>query len=154
VIEVYRDTNPDASASEIYFLVFSDQSYVMPSITIAERRAALGGAATYLYYLTWESPADGGRIMSPHTLDIPLIFDNVNVSRLTRGSEAAHALADKVSDTVINFARTGDPNVGKLPDWTPYDGSSRYTMVLNDESTVVSDPIAERREVMQEILNL
>jgi len=154
VVEVYRDSKPDASASEIYFLVFSDQSYVIPSITIAERRAALGGAPTYLYYLTWESPVDDGRIMSPHTLDIPLIFDNVNVSRLTQGSAAAQALADKVSDTIINFARTGDPNVGKLPNWTAYNGDTRATMVLNDNSAVIEDPIAARREVMQPILGL
>jgi para-nitrobenzyl esterase len=154
VVEIYRQANPGATPAEIYFLVFSDNNYVMPSITIAERRAALGGAPTYLYYLAWRSPADDGRIMSPHTLDIPLVFDNVNRSRLTRGSAAAQALADKVSETLIQFARSGVPNAGTLPDWTPYDSSNRATMVLNDVSAVVNDPLRSRRQVMQPILNL
>ena len=154
VISVYRAANPDASAAEINFLVASDASYVMPSITIAERRAALGGAPTYLYYLTWRSPADGGRIMSPHTLDIPFIFDNVQNNRLTQDSEEAVALADRISDTIIEFARTGNPNVGKLPEWRPYDAVSRATMVWNNDSQVIDDPIGRQREVMQPILQL
>lgn len=154
VIDVYRQANPNASASEIYFLIASDRSYVMPSITIAERRAALGGAPCYLYYLCWESPADNGRFMSPHTLDIPLVFDNVNASRLTASSSEAAALASKVSDSIIHFARTGSPNAGALPEWTPYESANRATMVLNNTSQVVDDPIARRREIMQPILQL
>jgi len=154
VIDVYRQANPGASASEIYFLIASDRSYVMPSITIAERRAALGGAPCYLYYLCWESPVDNGRFLSPHTLDIPLVFDNVNASRLTANNSEAAALANKVSDTIIHFARTGNPNAGTLPEWTPYEGSNRATMVLNNTSQVVNDPIENQREVMQPILQL
>ncbi|MDA0929580.1 MAG: carboxylesterase/lipase family protein [Proteobacteria bacterium] len=154
VVDVYREANPDARPSEIYFLVFSDQRYVMPSIRIAERRSALNAAPVYIYYLAWRSPANGARIMSPHTLDIPLIFDNVSRSRLTAGSSLAQMLADRVSDTIINFARTGDPNVGKLPQWAPYDERSRATMVLNDRSEVVNDPLASRREIMQAILQI
>lgn len=154
VVDVYREANPDARPSEIFFLVFSDQRYVMPSIRIAERRAALNAAPVYLYYLAWRSPADGARILSPHTLDIPLIFDNVSRSRLTAGSSLAGMLADKVSDTIINFARTGDPNVGKLPQWTPYDSTTRATMVINDRSEVINDPLASRRELMQPILQI
>lgn len=154
VIRIYRDANPSASPSEIYFLVFSDASYVMPSITMAERRAALGGAATYLYYLTWNSPANDGRSMSPHSLDIPFIFDNTRSNRLTMDSDSAVALADKISDTIIQFARTGDPNMGKLPQWRPYDSTDRATMVWNDVSQVVNDPLRSRREIMQPILQL
>lgn len=154
VIDIYQQANPNASASEIYFLIASDRSYVMPSITIAERRAALGGAPCYLYYLCWESPADNGRFMSPHTLDIPLVFDNVNASRLTAGNREAEALADKVSDSIIHFARTGNLNASALPQWTPYESGERATMVLNNTSQVVDDPIARQREAMQPILQL
>lgn len=150
VIGVYREANPTASPSELYFLIFSDAQYVMASITIAERRAALGGGLTYLYYLRWNS----GRLMSPHTLDIPFIFDNVREHNLTSGSETAIDLADKVSDSIIAFARTGYPNAGKLPQWKAYDSTNRATMVLNDTSVISNDPIAEQRKIMQSILNL
>ncbi len=154
VIDTYRASNPKASPTEIYFLVFSDHNYVMASITIAERRAALQKAPAYLYYLTWQTQARDGRLMTPHSLDIPFMFDNTRTNPLTRGSDTAIALADKVSDTLIAFARTGNPNCGKLPTWQPYSGAQRNTMVLNDVSELVNDPLRDRRELMVKILSL
>jgi len=154
VIDTYRTANPTAAPSELYFLIFSDSRYVMQSITIAERRAELNVAPTYLYYLTWETAETGRGAMSPHTLDIPFIFDNVRDHPLTAGQESAIALADKVSDTIIEFARSGNPNVGKLPQWQPYNSETRATMVWNDDSELLSDPIGRQREIMQSILNL
>lgn len=154
VLNTYRKVAPNATPSELYFLVFSDHRYVMASITIAERRAQLNKAPAYLYYLTWESPAQDGRLKSPHSLDIPFIFDNVRTNPLTRGSETAISLADKISDTFIEFARTGNPNTGKLPNWQAYNEENRGTMILNDKSDFVSDPLQEQRELMQSILNL
>ena len=49
-----------------------------------------------------------GRLKSPHTIEIPFAFDTVKVARLTATSPDAPALADKVSDAWIAFARTGD----------------------------------------------
>jgi len=154
VMGTYQQANPDAPPWEIYFLVFSDARYVMPSITIAERRAALSGGPTRLYYLAWESPSNEGRALSPHTLDIPFIFDNVCSHPLTADNENAIVLADKISDSIIGFARNGNPDVGKLPEWTEYDSSSRATMVWNNSSQVINDPIRSQRMVMQPILNL
>ena len=87
VVDVYRQENPGASPSEIYFLVFSDYRYVMASVTIAERRATLNPGGTYLYYLTWETDQTGRGTLSPHTLDIPFIFDNVRTHPLTQGRD-------------------------------------------------------------------
>jgi para-nitrobenzyl esterase len=154
VIDVYRQANPEATPSEIYFLVFSDSRYVMQSITIAERRAALEAGPTYLYYLNWETAETGRGAMSPHTLDIPFIFDNVRDHPLTTGSDSAIELADKISDTIIEFARSGDPNTGKLPLWRPYNAETRATMVWNDTSQVLNDPIGRQREILLPILSL
>ncbi len=154
VVNVYRQQNPGASSSEIFFLISSDSRYVMQSITIAERRAALNAGPTYLYYLTWETAETGRGALSPHTLDIPFIFDNVRDHPLTSGSDTAIALADKISDTIIEFAHSGNPNVGKLPQWQPYNAETRATMIWNDISQLLIDPISEQRQVMQPILNL
>ena len=154
VVNAYRMENPDANPSEIYFLIYSDSRYVMQSITIAERRSELSAAPTYLYYLTWETAETGRGSMSPHTLDIPFIFDNVKEHPLTADQESSVALADKISDTIIEFARTGNPNVGKLPLWQPYNTETRATMVWNNESQLLKDPIKRQRKIMTPILNL
>jgi para-nitrobenzyl esterase len=149
VIQVYQKANPGATPSDIYFLIASDYRYSGPVMQIAERRAALGKGPVYLYYFRWETPVDGGRLKSPHTIEIPFAFDNVKAAtRLTGGGSEAMALADKVSDTWIAFARTGNPNTSKLPRWPAFNASGRPTMVFNNESTVENDPIREQRLVM------
>jgi para-nitrobenzyl esterase len=116
---------------------------------IAERRAALGKGPVYLYYFRWETPVDGGRLKSPHTIEIPFAFDNVQAAkRLTGGGPEAMVLADKVSDTWIAFAKTGNPNQPKMPRWPAFNARERPTMVFNTESRVVNDPIREQRLVM------
>ena len=133
MIDLYRKLNPGASPSDIYFLIASDYRYGAPTMIAAQRRAALGKAPVYLYYFTWETPVQGGRLKSPHTMEIPFAFDNVKISaRMTGGGAEAMALADKVSDAWIAFARTGDPNTPKLPHWPAYDAKDRATMVINN----------------------
>lgn len=145
-IRVYQKVNPGASPSDIYFLIASDYRYNGPVTKIAERRAALGKGPVYLYYFRWETPVDGGRLKSPHTIEIPFAFDNVKAAtRLTGGGPEAIALADKVSDTWIAFARTGNPNQPKMPRWPAFNATDRPTMVFNTESRVVNDPIREQR---------
>jgi para-nitrobenzyl esterase len=148
-IQVYQKANPGASASDLYFLIASDHRYSGPVMKIAERRAALGKGPVYLYYFRWETPVDGGRLKSPHTIEIPFAFDNVKAAaRLTGGGPEAMALADKISDTWIAFARSGNPNTPKLPRWTPYNATDRPTMVIDNEIRLVNDPIREQRLVM------
>ena len=121
---------------------------------IAERRAALHQGPVYLYYFRWESPYEGGRFKAPHTVEIPFAFHNVDASPLTAGSPTAPALADKVSDTWIAFARTGNPSTSNLPAWPAYDAVTRATMVFDNQSTVVNDPIRAARLVMFEAMDL
>jgi para-nitrobenzyl esterase len=154
VIDVYRGTNLGATSSDLYFLIASDHRYSAPVMKIAERRAALGQGRVYLYYFRWETPIDGGRLKSPHTIEIPFAFHNVKASPLTAGSPTAPALADKVSDAWIAFARTGDPNTPGLPPWPAFNAQDRPTMVFNDTSTVVNDPIRAERLAMFAALTL
>jgi para-nitrobenzyl esterase len=154
VIDVYRKTNPGATPSDLFFLIASDHRYSGPVMKIAERRAALARGPVYLYYFRWETPIEGGRLKSPHTIEIPFVFDNVKTSRLTSSSPDAPALADKVSDAWIAFARKGDPNTAKLPRWPAFNASERPTMVFDNQSRVQNDPIREERLAIFAAMNL
>jgi len=155
LLGVYRTAMPSASPSELFFLMISDNRYCAPIMTIAERRAALGKAPVYAYYFSWQTPVQGGRLMSPHALEIAFAFDNTELSkRFTGGGTRPAALADRMSDAWIAFARSGDPNTSKLPTWAPFDASRRATMVFNDTSTLANDPMGERRKAMQAAMNL
>jgi para-nitrobenzyl esterase len=155
LIDVYRKQNPRATPSDLFFLIASDYRYGAPIMKIAERRAALGKGPVHLYYFTWETPVQGGRLKSPHTMEIPFAFDNVQISKqITGGGADAMALADKISDTWIAFARTGDPNTSKLPQWPAFNSTGRPTMVIHNQSKVVDDPIREQRLAMFHALDL
>jgi para-nitrobenzyl esterase len=155
VLEAYRRSLPGASASELFFLMTSDKNYCAPMMKLAERRAAIGGAPVYFYYFCWQTPVMGGKLRSPHALEIPFVFDNTQRSQaMTGGGPRAAALADKISDAWIAFAHSGSPNTPKLPEWPAYDSTHHATMVFDDESTIVADPNQARREAMQEALRL
>src|SRR5205823_13205763 len=79
VIDVYRKAKPGATPSDLYFLIASDNRYGAPVMKIAERRAALGKGPVFLYYFRWESPIDGGRLKSPHTIEIPFEIGRAHV---------------------------------------------------------------------------
>jgi para-nitrobenzyl esterase len=153
MIAAYRTAEPRATPSELYFLMVSDQRYCVPMMEIAKRRAALGGAPVYFYYFSWETPVLGGKLRSPHALEISFVFDNTELSsRFTGGGPRAAALGAKLSTAWIAFARTGKPTAAGLPEWTPYDGERRATLVINDESRMADDPTRDRRLAMSRVL--
>ncbi len=155
IIDLYKKLNPTATPSDLYFLIASDYRYGAPTMKIAERRAALGKGPVYVYYFTWETPVQGGRLKSPHTMEIPFAFDNVQISsRLTGGGAQAMALADKVSDAWIAFARTGNPNTPKLPHWPVFTAKDHATMVIDNASKVVNDPLREQRLALFRAMHL
>lgn len=149
MIELYRRHHPAATPSDLYFEIASDYRYGAKTMKIAERRAALGRGSVYLYYFKWETPVQGGLLRSPHNMEIPFAFDNVEFSaNLTGGGPEARDLADRISDTWLAFARTGNPNNPKIPHWPAFNAENRPTMVINDVCEVVNDPLREQRRAM------
>ncbi|HZL10348.1 MAG TPA: carboxylesterase family protein [Prolixibacteraceae bacterium] len=155
MIELYRKCNPGASPSDLFFLIASDYSYGAKTMKISERRAAIGRGAVCLYYFAWESPVQGGMLKSPHNIEWPFAFDNTQIcANLTGGDPDAMVLADKISDTWIAFARTGDPNNPKIPHWPEFDVNKRGTMIIEKECAFMNDPLREHRIAMFQAMDL
>ena len=83
VIADYRRQSPKASPYELATNITTDAS-AMSSIRLAERRAALHKAPTYLYVFAWETPVMGLR--APHTIEIPFVFNHIDSSASMVGS--------------------------------------------------------------------
>ena len=137
--------------SDIYFRIASDQLMGANSILLAERKAAQQKAPAYLYRFDWLSPALGGRLRSPHGLEMPFVFDNTEEGGyvLTGGGARPARLAARMRAAWAAFAETGNPNVAQLPAWRPYDSGTRNTMVFNDECRSVNDPDSAERQAMK-----
>ncbi|MFI4973540.1 MAG: carboxylesterase/lipase family protein [Caulobacterales bacterium] len=148
LIADFRRLRPDASASDLWFIITTDRGMGRGSIALAERKAALAAAGAYLYRLEFETPVD--KLRSPHALDIPLVFDTVGKSASLLAPVAADAqkVADQMSEAWLAFARTGSPNATGLASWPRYDTRARSTMIFNVISRAVSDPYAEERQII------
>jgi para-nitrobenzyl esterase len=149
LLAALRQTFPDYSPSHLAAAAQTAVGMWGGSITLAERKAAQAGAPAYMYLLEWETTAARGKLRSPHALEIPLVFDNVDKARSFMGRGDAQAVAEQMSEAWLAFARTGDPNTPALPDWPAYDAARRATMVFNLESRVVEDPFPAVRAVVQ-----
>jgi para-nitrobenzyl esterase len=151
LIAAYRTGRPGISNVDIHLILASDNTVRSSMLTVAERKANAKQAPAYMYYFAWRSPVHDGKLKAYHTLDIPFVFENVDLATaMAGGRQERYALQDRMSAAWTNFARTGNPNVkGLLPEWPAFDTTARATMVLDNECRVLNDPnSAERRELM------
>jgi para-nitrobenzyl esterase len=145
VIAAYRRARPNASAAEIAVAIASDKFMRTGSITLAERQAAQHAAPVFMYLFTWETPVLGGKLKSPHALEIPFVFDNVGTDRLSGDTPTKFVLAEKMSKAWLAFARSGDPNHGGIPTWPGYSSEQRATMIFDNECKIARDPYGAER---------
>jgi len=154
-IQAFRSDYPNENSTGLYFLIASAYPTVAFTAKIAERRAALGKAPTFVYEFTWETPILNGKLRSPHTIEMPFVFDNVSdplVQKLTGSAPDVFPLAEQVSGTWTAFAATGSPNSKGFPQWPAYSAAGRNVMTINSTSEVVKDPARQSREVIENIL--
>jgi len=115
-------------------------------MTQAERKANQNGAPVYVYYLIWKTPVASGKFLSPHTLDLPFVFDNLEVAKDMIGEgEQQRTLRDRMVGAWTQFARTGKPGHMGMPEWRPFEAEQRSTMILDNECRLLKDPEREQR---------
>ena len=134
VIAAAREVYPNANPFQLWSVI-AVSSVRGSALHQARLKAAQGGAPAYCYQFAWQTPVLNGRPMAFHCSEIAFVFDNTDrCENMTGGGPAARALAAKVSDAWIQFARTGDPNHPGLPHWTPLTAATNATMVFDNES--------------------
>ena len=147
VVNAYRSAG--ISNREVAYRVASDTGFRGSINTEAERKAGQNGAPVYAYYLSWKTPVAGGKFFSPHTLDLPFVFDNLEVAREMIGEgEQQNRLRDRMVGAWTAFARTGNPSNPELPEWLPFDLAQRATMILDNECRMALDPEKEQRAAL------
>jgi len=146
LIATYKKDRPNATPSDIYFAITTDRMMRMNAIKQAELKVAQGAAPAYMYIFAWQTPVLGGKLKSPHGIELAFVFDNTDKTTGMNGTGAdLRPLADKVSGAWTAFARTGNPNIASLPHWPAYDTKSRATMVFNDDCKLENDPGKDER---------
>ena len=151
VIAEYRRLYPDYTPSEVFFAATTAGRSWRGAVEELEARARQG-ANTWAYQLDWHrQDEEGERLRAFHTLDIPLVFDNIRQPGSRTGdSGQAQRVADAMSDALLAFARNGDPRrAGLTTDWSPYSLARRETMLFGATPSMHDDPRGGERRLYQ-----
>lgn len=151
VVREYRRLYPNYAPSDVYFAASTAARSWRGQVIEAEERAN-AGAPAYVYQLDWRAPAEGGVFGAPHTLDIPLVFGNLEASPFIGERTAeGEALSNRMMDAFIAFAKTDDPNCASIPRWAPYTLPARETMIFDVAPHVANDPRRAERELFAKV---
>jgi para-nitrobenzyl esterase len=141
IIDAYRRTRSGASPRELLVAIESDRMMRIPSIGLAERKLEGGKTPVYMYLFCWAA----GPLGSAHGYEIPFVFDNARPPVMPESDER-QALAARMSEAWIAFARSGVPDHVGIPKWPAYSIRERATMIFDrGESHVENDPSGEER---------
>lgn len=103
-------------------------------VTQANVKSANSTAPVYMYLFTWQSPVFDGAYKAVHCMELPFVFNNISrCEEMTGGGKDAYVLADKMSQSWINFAKTGNPGHKGLPPWQKYSTANGATMFFDNQ---------------------
>jgi len=112
--------------------------------------ASAAGVGGWLYRFDVPSNAMDGQLGAAHGAELSFTF-NTYASKTgcglvmhDRDDPEIRALAKAWSQTLINFARSGDPNDGGLPQWQVYDEAERRSLVLDLPSYIAGPELDVR----------
>lgn len=140
---VYAEHRPGESPHFLMSAVDTDVAFRARAWSLVDQRCRHANP-TWMYWFTWATPAFGGLLGSCHALDIPFAFDNLDApgGEMFTGNGAERIpLAKRFADEVVHFATHGHPS------WQQYNITSRPTLQLDAEVTLVQDPESAIREL-------
>lgn len=147
IAEMYPDDDDATRAERVWVDLFR-----RTSVEAAEA-ATTAGCGGWLYRFDLPTTAFGGVLGATHACEIAFTFNWLGGGKakgLTFHDPSDPVVADlaqRWSDTVLTFARTGDPNGAGLPMWEPYQRPDRACLVLDADSRVEHDPDGAHREL-------
>ncbi len=131
-----RRHDPD-DPLEMLAAIETDRMFRIPALRCAAAHAA-HHRRTFLYQMSWPSPAFDGRIGAAHATDLPFMWHNLGdlLCQQLVGDTAPVSLADEMHGAWVTFVTDGVPRHPTLPEWPAYDASSRSLMDFDVPSTV------------------
>ena len=154
MIAAYRKGRPKASNLDLYLIIATDASnFRTGTDTQADRKAAQRRAPVYKYLLPVVL-AGARRRPARHAHD----GHPVRVRELRAGAAEVGSgpelkpLGDRMAGAWVAFATTGNPNHRCIPKWPAYDTTTRATMVINNDWSVVNDPYGEEKKIVAAVM--
>src|SRR5262249_60901265 len=122
--------------------IATDQTFRAGALKLAELQAR-HTPEVFVYEFSWKAILPGKPQGAVHALDLPFVFgtlDTSDVGAMAGRTPAAHALADRIQEAWLNFARTGIPWSPWVPHSPPYAPPGWLPVNLADHCAVVEAP--------------
>jgi para-nitrobenzyl esterase len=146
---LYRSRWPDKTPFLLQAQIITDSGFRRFAHDHAERKAVQGRAPVYCYRWDWVSPALNGLYGAVHACDVAASLGNHREALIGAGVPAAVALTEALTAAWVAFARHGNPNNPRMPDWPAYELPTRSTLIVDEPLRIESDPDAELRELWE-----
>ena len=115
-------------------VVHVDTHCRVPETQYIRKRSALN-SRTWSYIFNEDIPVDGGRVPW-HCADIPFVFHNTAFTPYATIPGVTEKLESEIFDSVMAFARTGDPNNASVPAWPACTPESEAVMIFDEQTRV------------------
>lgn len=147
---------------DIILAMGDDYAFRVDALNVASKQAEV--ANTYYYRFNYpinlpEQPCQDRR--SPHGAELPFVFGSVNTQtgfdfigepRDEQDNAARIALMHQAILAWTNFAKTGDPNGGDMPEWAVFNADAQPTMVFDAEMHIENAPFNDEYKAMAEFM--
>jgi para-nitrobenzyl esterase len=160
LLKLYPATT-DAEAHRAAVDVGRDSTLGLQMRGWARAQEATGKAPAYMYFFTRVHPYapgikfadhDPATVGAYHTGDVPYwleTLDSLNLFRTTRHWTAYdRELADRMSNAIVAFARSGVPDIGSKVAWPRYRQSDERIVELGDVVRVIPLPNAKKMDFL------
>ncbi len=157
IVQIYekaREGKYSIDPKEILAAITTDFVFRVPALRLAEAQSTQH-PNTYNYLFTWPSPAFDGSLGSCHAVEIAFVFGTLNtqfMDQMCGQGPEADKLSEKMMNTWISFARSGNPNHPGIPQWPPYKMKNRSTMLMGHEFTVEDSIFEQERKAWDGII--
>jgi para-nitrobenzyl esterase len=115
LVRAYRAQRPGACSAHLRTAILGDGLFGAGTRRMAAAHATASQAATFAYEFSWRSDALDGTLGASHTMELPFVFDRLDLASLhgphaLLGSAAPPTgLARRMHQAWLRFAATGDP---------------------------------------------
>lgn len=150
------------SEGEMVMRIEGDYVFRLPALLLAEAQSKNGN--TFLYQAEYpvnlpEYPCQNNH--SPHGSELSFVFGKINessgtdfigLSRDAQDTTVRQRLMDEMMSAWINFAKTGNPNGGSLPEWPLFKTDNQALMRFGIPTRVEYAPFQDEDQAMAEFM--
>ena len=139
LLPLFRTAYPERPLIDLLRLDFVFRA---PEIAYLAARSRLNGR-TWSYLFNMDQPIDDGGSTPWHCSDIPYVFRNIGLVEHAHGPLADPTLPERIQDqvfeSVLAFARCGDPANPAIPAWPPCGPDGEHTLLIDANTRVRTD---------------